>query len=82
MSKISNKFLAQAPTKTLKGNNTAGTANVTDLTVAQIISMLAIDVSNITYTPSNPSYWGPTPPTTLQEALDQIATQTGMLGPD
>jgi hypothetical protein len=37
---ITNAKLAQAATMTIKGNNTAGTANVTDLTAAQVLSML------------------------------------------
>lgn len=50
MSRISTKFiadnaitnakLAQAPTLTLKGNNTGGTANELDLTVSQVNTML------------------------------------------
>lgn len=46
MSQIANKFLAQAPADTLKGNNTGGTANVTDLTVSQVQSMLSIPTSS------------------------------------
>lgn len=37
---VSNSKLAQMPTLTLKGNNTGGTANALDLTVAQVNSML------------------------------------------
>lgn len=36
---ITNAMLAQAPTLTLKGNNTGGTANVTDLTLTQLAAM-------------------------------------------
>lgn len=39
---VTNAKAAQAPTLTLKGNNTGGTANVADLTVAQVQSMLSI----------------------------------------
>lgn len=37
---ITNAKLAQAPTLTIKGNNTGGTANELDLTVAQVNTML------------------------------------------
>ena len=37
---VTNSKLAQAPTDTLKGNNTGVTANVTDLTVSQVNTML------------------------------------------
>lgn len=36
---ITNAMLAQAPTLTLKGNNTGGTANVADLTLTQLAAM-------------------------------------------
>lgn len=39
---IPNSALAQAPTLTLKGNNTGVTANVLDLTVAQVKAMLGV----------------------------------------
>lgn len=53
MSKVTNKFLAQMPTLTLKGNNTGGTANPTDLSVSSVQTMLGI-VSNswAVYTPT------------------------------
>lgn len=47
MSKVVNKFLAQTPTLTLKGNNTGGTANVTDLTVAQVNAILPVFTSSL-----------------------------------
>jgi trimeric autotransporter adhesin len=37
---VTNSKLAQAPSDTLKGNNTGVTANVTDLTVSQVNTML------------------------------------------
>ncbi len=54
MSKITNKFLAQVPALTLKGNNTGSTANVTDLSVAQVQTLLGITAGNswATYTPT------------------------------
>lgn len=78
---VSNAKLAQAPTMTILGNNTGGTANVLYLTAAQVKTLLALLASEVEYSPSDPTYWGGTPPTTVAEALDQIAAQTGMLGP-
>ncbi len=46
MSKITNKFLAQMATLTIKGNNTGGTANPSDLTVAQVKTMLNLAGTN------------------------------------
>ncbi len=40
MSQVKNRFLAQMPTLTLKGNNTGSTANPQDLTVSQVNAML------------------------------------------
>jgi hypothetical protein len=48
---VTNAKLATAPTLTIKGNNTGGTASVTDLTASQAKSLLAIteaDVSGLT----------------------------------
>jgi len=39
---VSNSMLANAPAQTLKGNNTTGSAAPTDLTVAQVKTLLAI----------------------------------------
>ena len=47
MSKIKNKFLAQVPANTLKGNNTGSTANVLDLTATQVTAMLNLFSSTL-----------------------------------
>ncbi len=39
---IGNTLLAQMPPSTIKGNNTSGTANAADLTVAQLSALLAL----------------------------------------
>src|ERR1035437_7132637 len=69
MSQIVNKFLAQVPADTLKGNNTGSTANVMDLTVAQVQAMLAIPVSR----PPLAINAGGTGQTTQQAALNALA---------
>ncbi len=46
---VSNSKLAQAPANTLKGNNTGVTANVTDLTVSQVNTMLGTVTTIGTY---------------------------------
>ena len=40
--KVLNTMLAQMPTLTIKGNNTGGTANASDLTVAQVNAILPV----------------------------------------
>lgn len=45
MSQIKNRFLAQMPTLTIKGNNTGSTANPLDLTVAQVNAILPVFTS-------------------------------------
>lgn len=43
--KVINTKLAKMPAKTLKGNNTSSTANADDLTVAEVLTMLGIDLT-------------------------------------
>src|ERR1035437_2517684 len=44
---VTNAKLAQAPSLTLKGNNTGSTANETDLTAAQVTAMLNLFTSTL-----------------------------------
>jgi len=50
---VTNAKLAQAPANTLKGNNTGSTANVTDLTVSQVNTMLGLSTTYATVTLNN-----------------------------
>lgn len=75
---VTNAKLATAPTQTIKGNNTGSTADVLDLTPAQVKAILAILAGDVAYTPAVPANWTTTI-TTVQQALDWIAKQTGML---
>ena len=45
--KVLNSMLAQMPTLTIKGNNTGGTANALDLTVAQVNAILPVFTSTL-----------------------------------
>ena len=45
MSQVVNKFLAQMPADTLKGNNTGSLANPMDLTVADVNTMLGTNAA-------------------------------------
>lgn len=49
--KVTNTMLAQAAANTLRGNNTGGTANVSDLTASQVKTMLAITASDVSGLP-------------------------------
>jgi hypothetical protein len=64
---VTNTKLAQAPTLTLKGNNTGGTANVIDLTASQVKTMLSITGSDVNNTPS-----GSIASTTVQTAINEL----------
>lgn len=46
---VTNAMLAQMATLTIKGNNTGGTANSIDLTVAQVLTMLGVGASSPFY---------------------------------
>ncbi len=45
--KVTNAMLAQMPTLTIKGNNTGGTANPSDLSVAQVNAILPVFTSTL-----------------------------------
>lgn len=51
MSRVQNKWLAEAPGQTIKGNNNAGTGPVKDLTATQVSDMLSIALSDRRYLP-------------------------------
>jgi hypothetical protein len=73
MSKVSNKFLAQAPANTLKGNNTGSTANVADLTVSQVQTLLSIPTSSSAL-PINAGGTGATTASGAFNALNPMTT--------
>lgn len=50
---VANTDLAQMATLTIKGNNTAGTANASDLTIANVLAMLAPSRYNLKLTAVN-----------------------------
>ena len=46
MARIQNKWLAEAPAETIKGNDQASAGIVKDLTVSQVLAMLGISGSS------------------------------------
>jgi hypothetical protein len=73
---VTNAKLAQAPADTLKGNNTAGTANVSDLTVTQVQTLLSIPTASSPL----PIGSGGTGQTTANSAFNALAPSTAKGG--
>jgi hypothetical protein len=71
-----NAKLAQAPADTLKGNNTGGTANVSDLTVTQVQTLLSIPTASSPLPISS----GGTGQTTANSAFNALAPSTAKGG--
>src|ERR1035437_7761881 len=55
---VTNAKLAQAPTLTIKGNDTGGTANEKDLTVAEVNAMLGTNAALASSTLTTASFTG------------------------
>lgn len=56
---VTNALLAQMPTLTIKGNNTGGTANATDLTIPQVAALFSAPQVTV-YTSGSSTYTTPT----------------------
>ena len=67
---VTNAKLAQMGANTLKGNNTGATANATDLSIADIKTLLAYTASDITSTAT-----GDVAATTIQAAIAELASE-------
>lgn len=64
---VTNAKLAQASSFTLKGNNTGATANVTDLSIADVKTLLAYTGADVANTPA-----GNIAATTVQAAINEL----------
>ena len=66
---VANGQLAQMPTMTIKGNDTAGTANVKDLTVSEVQTMINGDISSNLLTSSK----------TIVGAINELNTNISLI---
>ena len=64
---VTNAKLAQAPANTLKGNNTGAVANVTDLSVTDVKTLLTYTGADVANTPA-----GNIAATTVQAAINEL----------
>lgn len=89
---VTNAKLAQAPANTMKGNNTGSTANVLDLTVAQVKALLGLQNEDVQVFTGSGTWTKPTGGTAKSVALiaygggggggggADLASGTGMSG--